>query len=74
VYRGPGLPQLQGVYLFGDYCTGTIWGLYRADGVWQRVKLLDAFFTISSFGEDEAGEVYVLDHRGGAVYQVVAAP
>jgi hypothetical protein len=36
--------------------------------------LLNAFFLISSFGEDEVGELYLLDHGGGAVYQLVAAP
>jgi glucose/arabinose dehydrogenase len=75
VYRGALLPELNGVYLFGDYCTGFVWALYRtASGAWQSVKLLDAFFTLSSFGEDEAGELYLLDHGGGAVHQLVAAP
>ncbi len=74
VYRGPSLPELNGVYLFGDYCSGNIWALYRAVSGWERIKVLDAFFTISSFGEDEAGELYLLDHGGGAVYQLVAAP
>jgi len=74
VYRGPSLPGLKGVYLFGDYCSGIIWGLSRtAAGKWQKVKLWSTSFNISSFGEDEAGEVYVVDH-GGAVYQIVAKP
>jgi glucose/arabinose dehydrogenase len=74
VYRGPSLPALNGVYLYGDYCSGQVWALYRSGSSWENVALLNAFFTISSFGEDANGEVYVLDHGGGAVYQWVAAP
>jgi glucose/arabinose dehydrogenase len=75
VYRGPSLPQLNGIYLFADYCSGIIWALFRnASGEWEKVELMNALFTISSFGEDQAGELYLLDHRGGAVYQLVAAP
>jgi glucose/arabinose dehydrogenase len=74
VYRGPGLPALDGVYLYGDYCSGQVWALYRTASGWENTALFEAFFFISSFGEDEAGELYLLDHRGGAVYQLVAAP
>jgi glucose/arabinose dehydrogenase len=74
VYRGPSLPALNGVYLYADYCFGTVWALYRASAGWENVTFLEASFTISSFGEDEAGELYLLDHRGGAVYQLMAAP
>jgi glucose/arabinose dehydrogenase len=72
VYRGAALPNLNGIYLFGDYCTGLIWSLYRAPEGWQRQLFMDTSLTISSFGQDEAGEVYVVDHSG-AVLQVVAA-
>jgi len=74
VYRGPSLPALSGVYLYGDYCSGQVWALYRAASDWENVALLNASVLISSFGEDEAGELYLLDHGGGAVYQLVAAP
>jgi len=74
VYRGAQLPGLNGIYFFGDYCSGKIWALYRDASGWQKLKLFATGFLISSFGEDEAGELYVLDHSGGAVYQFVAAP
>ncbi len=74
VSRGPSLPALSGVYLYGDYCSGQVWALYRAASGWENVALFNASFLISSFGEDEAGELYLLDHGGGAVYQLVAAP
>jgi glucose/arabinose dehydrogenase len=73
VYRGPSQPALQGSYFFGDYCSGRIWSLRQiAPGAWQQTPLLDSGLSISSFGEDQAGELYVTDLRGGKVYQLVA--
>jgi len=72
VYRGAAFPSLQGLYIFGDYCSGTIWSLHRdASGMWEQRKLLDSKLGISSFGEDESGELYVLDLSGG-IYRVTA--
>ena len=72
VYRGAAFPSLQGQYLFGDYCSGRIWSLSRdAAGQWQQRKLLESGLSISSFGEDKAGELYVVD-LGGALYHVTA--
>ena len=71
VYRGQNVPSLNGVYLFGDYCTGTIWGLKRStDGFWQSATLLESGLSISSFGQDSGGELYVLDVVGGGVYEI----
>jgi glucose/arabinose dehydrogenase len=73
VYRGTQSPALAGNYFFGDYCSGLIWGLFRQpDGSWQRTLVLQSGLTISSFGEDVAGELYVLDHNQGGVYQIQA--
>jgi glucose/arabinose dehydrogenase len=72
VYRGQALPALDGVYFFGDYCTGYIWSLRRtASGAWEKQLFLESGLRISSFGEDPAGELYVV-HHGGTVYQLVA--
>jgi len=54
--------------LSADFCSGEIFGL-RAR---ERSLLLDTELRISSFGEDAAGEVYVVD-LGGAVYRIVGA-
>ncbi|MFN8522954.1 MAG: PQQ-dependent sugar dehydrogenase [Chloroflexota bacterium] len=63
VYRGALSPALYGMYLYGDYCSGRIWGLRRSGGArWSNAMLLDTNLAISSFGEDEAGEVYVVRH------------
>ena len=65
VYRGARIPELAGAYLFGDFISGRIWRLDQSPtGVWVRIELLDTDSLISSFGQDQAGEVYVLDLRG----------
>jgi glucose/arabinose dehydrogenase len=71
VYRGAAFPSLQGSYIFGDYCSGTIWSLRQdAPGQWERREILDSGMRISSFGEDEDGELY-LTNLGGGLYQVI---
>ena len=73
VYRGRAIPALVGTYLFSDYCTGTLWGLTRGtDGTAEVAVLAESRRRVSSFGEDEAGEVYLCDHGGGAVLRLVA--
>lgn len=71
IYRGSRHPQLAGNYFFGDYCMGTIWSLVRLpDGSWTTNVVLQSDLVISSFGEDVHGELYVLDHQGGGIYEV----
>jgi hypothetical protein len=70
VYRGQSLAAWQGVYLYGDFCSGRVWGLLpTADGSWQNMLLFETDAHISSFGEDEAGESYLVDY-GGTLYQL----
>lgn len=65
VYRGAQFPALEGIYFYGDYCSGLIWGLrYQGNDNWANAQLLSSQQTISSFGQDEAGEVYLVDHQG----------
>lgn len=65
VYRGMQLPDWEGIYLFGDYCAGWVDGLRRLpDGTWAYQRLFNDLGRISSFGEDEQGEIYVIDHAG----------
>ena len=64
-YRGAQLPDWQGVYLYGDYCSGTVWGaIPDADGKWATVQLFKIQAAIASFGEDERGELYLIDLSG----------
>jgi glucose/arabinose dehydrogenase len=69
VYRGA-MPEWNGIYLYGDYCTGFIWGLIQVNGAWQAQVLFDTDVNITSFGQDERGEVYLVAD-GGGVYQLV---
>lgn len=65
VYRGSELPEWDGIYLFADYCSGTITGLRRDNqGGWLQQELFQNVGLIASFGEDEQGEIYVADHNG----------
>jgi glucose/arabinose dehydrogenase len=70
VYRGKALPHFQGNYVYGDYCSGRIWGMRKEDGRWNPAELADTKLSISTFGEDEAGEVYVADHSNGGIYRM----
>ncbi len=71
IYRGARIRSLAGRYLFGDYCSGRLWALSEASsGRWTMTQLLSTGLQISSFGEDQDGEVYVIDHQGG-VYLLV---
>jgi glucose/arabinose dehydrogenase len=66
VYRGQQMQEWSGIYLYGDYGSGFIWGLLRdAQGAWQNALLFQTGLTITSFGEDEQGEVYLADYQGG---------
>jgi glucose/arabinose dehydrogenase len=72
VYRGEQLPSMQGIYLFGDYGSGLIWGLFLGDaGTWQNAILFRIGGSISSFGEDESGEIYVAD-LNGQIYRLIS--
>ncbi len=74
VYRGNRLPAWRGVYLYGDFCSGIVWGMVRnPDGTWQTRPLFDTGHYISSFGEDDEGEVYLVDLNGG-VYRLSPNP
>jgi glucose/arabinose dehydrogenase len=75
VYRGSAIPALLGWYVYGDYCSGEVWAV--ASGATRPAKpvaLLGAGSgrLISSFGEDNAGELYLCDMAAGAVYRIVA--
>lgn len=71
IYRGAAMPALHGAYIYGDYCTGAVWALRRTeDQHWGRALLLWSQKMISSFGEDEAGELYLLDHLQGGVFRL----
>lgn len=69
VYRGS-MPEWNGVYFYGDYCTGKVWGLIKSGDQWQAQLLFAAPALITSFGQDENGEIYLLSDDG-KVYQLI---
>jgi len=78
VYRGSAYPVLVGGYVYGDYCSGRIWVVSAtatapATGTLVRSDTASPHLNISSFGESEAGELYVVD-LNGSVYRVTARP
>lgn len=75
VYRGSQYPDLQGYYFFGDFGSGRIWALKEtAIGQWEMTQLFSTGFPLSSFGEDESGEIYLLDFASGSIYQLIGEP
>jgi glucose/arabinose dehydrogenase len=72
VYRGKKYPKLQGVYVYGDYNLGTVFGFRYQDGkVTEYGTLLQQPKNISSFAEDADGELYILALDAG-IFSVVA--
>jgi glucose/arabinose dehydrogenase len=65
VYRGTNYPNLHRTYVFGDFCTGRVWGLRRDGEAWETSLLADTAFAISTFGRGEDGNVYVAGQSGG---------
>ena len=70
VYRGQVSPGLRGTYIYGDYCSGRIWGLERQGSEWVQRPLLSSGFNITTFGEDEAGEVYIGNAGNGTIHRI----
>jgi len=72
-YKGSQNPKLYNLYIYGDFCSGRIWGALKDEtGIWSSTELLDTEYRISSFGEDENGEIYFA-HRAsntGAIYLI----
>lgn len=64
VYRGA-MPEWNGIYLYGDYCSGYVWGLILSEGQWQSQLLFETNVRITSFGQDESGEIFFASDAGG---------
>ncbi|HET6267090.1 MAG TPA: PQQ-dependent sugar dehydrogenase [Acidobacteriota bacterium] len=69
-YRGTKIPTLVGHYIYGDFCSGQILHAKQVTGRWTTSVLLNTNLQISTFGQDNSGELYVAD-LGGAVYKIV---
>lgn len=75
VYRGEALPELQGLYFYSDFCSGFVKSFRLAGGEAVEERQwpeLEPGGSVTSFGEDAAGELYILT-REGSVFQIVLA-
>lgn len=70
VYRGQRLPNLEGTYIYGDFCSGEIFSATKAGDTWTQALLLKTPYTISTFGQDQNGEIYVADMASGSIYHI----
>jgi glucose/arabinose dehydrogenase len=75
IYRGAFYPDMQGRYFYGDFCAGILFSLYD-DPVngWTVTQVADTPYQISTFGQDEQGELYLTDYGAGTVYQMCYGP
>jgi glucose/arabinose dehydrogenase len=72
VYRGEAVPALYGRYLFGDFCSGTVWQLDSGNPQAGARILIESGLQLSSFAEDRNGELYLLDYGSGGIFRLVA--
>lgn len=81
MYRGATIPELDGTYFFADFCTGRVWSfVWNGSGMSQfaeRTQELqpetgETINNVTSFGEDDSGEIYIVD-RDGEIFKIVEA-
>jgi uncharacterized repeat protein (TIGR03806 family) len=73
VYYGKQFPELRGMYIYGDYSTGTIWGLkYDGQKIEKHLELVRSTLRITGFGFDSKGELLIADF-GGSFYKLERA-
>lgn len=70
VYRGVKFTGMQGLYFYGDFCEGKTWVLRLVNGVWQNNLLIDTTLNISSYGENEAGDLFVVNING-SIFEIL---
>jgi hypothetical protein len=71
LYRGAEFPMLQGIYFYGDFCTGRLWGLRSTAAGFEGRQLALTGLRISTFGEGEDGSVFVADYIQGNLFRIV---
>jgi len=65
-YRGRRFPQYAARFFYGDFCSGRIWAATQSGSTWSSTQLMDTALSITSFGEDESGELYVVHYGSGS--------
>lgn len=75
VYRGSRFPRMRGRYFFTDFGSGHLWSLRQVNGAWARkTEIASSGTGLASFGEDEQGELYVMNLFGGQVWRLEDRP
>lgn len=74
VYYGKSIPEYSGKYIYGDYVSGNIWALQYNGSVQSNELISSTNYNISTFGVDEAGELYFADYSGGRIYKFNSTP
>ena len=72
VYKGYQVSALRGHYIYGDWCSGRLFALDpTGEPPWEAERLIESSgdHMFASFGQDERGELYMLDHLGGGIYR-----
>ena len=72
VYRGA-TAAFQGTYIYGDLCSGIIWGAEKDGSVWSSTQFIDTAYFLTTFGQDSAGELYLADYFGGTIQRILLA-
>lgn len=71
-YRGSRYPSISGRYFYADYCSGKIWmATQGGDGVWTSRVVVESGMQVTSFGEDEKGELYLVE-VGGRIFRITS--
>lgn len=71
VYRGKAYTRMNGIYFYADYCSGYIWGLRKTATGWENHYFFSVEDRISTFGQDEAGNLYFATLDSDQVYQLI---
>jgi len=69
LYRGTAVSSLENAYVFGDFVSGNIWASTFNGQNWTTVQLFDTNYAIAAFGQDAAGELYLVDYNAGTLYR-----
>jgi hypothetical protein len=68
-YRGSDHADLAGMYLYADFCSGRLWGGVESGGGWTARELMDSPLNISTFGEDQRGELYLAHYNDAGAFR-----
>jgi glucose/arabinose dehydrogenase len=70
VYRGSDYPAMAGKYFYGDYCGGQLYFATKEGETWTSEVAVQTGYSISTFGENSSGELYLADYSAGTIYSI----